>query len=198
MSVFNQLILEHGDRYNNASTTLKKNMEELYIKIPSIIIHTYYIFRNNAYNCSKETILYYVKDINLYFNEKVFNFFMANCLVGLRGALGNYKLEENFYENFLYGYKIFHVYSNFFRAALPKYTINEFICLTPYQRMVLQRNNKYLHKYDYEKLLNIAKELNKINQTYLSTKIMIQILSIVKIFASIYIFRNKFKKKVKC
>ena len=191
LSVFNQLILEHGDRYNNASTTLKKNMEELYIKIPSIIIHTYYIFRNNAYNCSKETILYYVKDINLYFNEKVFNFFMANCLVGLRGALGNYKLEENFYENFLYGYKIFHVYSNFFRAALPKYTINEFICLTPYQRMVLQRNNKYLHKYDYEKLLNIAKELNKINQTYLSTKIMIQILSIVKIFASIYIFNKE-------
>ena len=189
LSIFNQLILEHGDRYNNTSTT-RKNMEELYIKIPSIIIHTYYIFRNNAYNCSKEAILYYVKDINLYFNEKVFNFFMANCLVGLKGALGNYKLEENFYENFLYGFKIFHVDSNYFRASLPKYTIYEFICLTPYQRMILQHNNKYLYRYDYEKILNIAKELNKINQTYLSTKILIQILSIIKIFASIYIFNK--------
>ena len=28
---------------------------------------------------------------------------MGNCLVGLKGALGNYKLEENFYENFLNG-----------------------------------------------------------------------------------------------
>ena len=188
INIFNQLIIEHGDRYNNISITLKKNMEELYIKIPSIIIHTYYIFRNNAYNCSKETILFYVKDINIYFNEKVFNFFMANCLVGLKGALGNYKLEENFYENFLYGFKIFHVYSSFFNASLPKYTIYEFICLTPYQRMLLQHNNKYLYPYDYEKILNIAKELNKINQTYLSTKIMIQILSIIKVFASVYIF----------
>ena len=189
LSVFNQLMLEHVDRYNNATlNNLKKNMEELYIKIPSIIIHTYYIFRNNAYNCSKETILFYVKDINLYFNEKVFNFFMGNCLVGLKGALGNYKLEENFYENFLYGFKIFHINSSYFRASLPKYTICEFICLNPYQRMILQHNNKYLYHYDYEKILDIVKELNKINQTYLSTKIMIQIFSIIKIFASIYIF----------
>ena len=46
IGIFNQLILEHGDRYNNIFLTLKKNMEELYIKIPSIIINTYYIFRN--------------------------------------------------------------------------------------------------------------------------------------------------------
>ena len=126
ISIFNQLILEHGDRYNNISVILKKNIEELYIKIPSIIINTYYIFRNNAHNCSKEIILYFVKDINIYFNERLFNFFMGNCLVGLKGALGNYKLEENFYENFLYGFKIFHVYSHFFNASLPKYTIYEF------------------------------------------------------------------------
>ena len=191
LNIFNQLILEHGDRYNNSSITLKKNMEELYIKIPSIIMHTYYTFRNNAYNCSKEAILYYVKDINLYFNEKVFNFFMSNCLVGLKGALGNYKLEENFYENFLYGFKIFHVHTNYFRASLPKFTIYEFICLNPFQRMILQHNNRFLYRYDYEKILNIAKELNKVNQTYLSTKIMIQIFSIVKVFASIYIFNKQ-------
>ena len=191
ISIFNQLILEHGDRYNNILVILKKNIEELYIKIPSIIINTYYIFRNNAHNCSKEIILYFVKDINIYFNERLFNFFMGNCLVGLKGALGNYKLEENFYENFLYGFKIFHIYANYFGASLPKYTIYEFICLNPYQRMMLQHNNKYFYHYDFEKILNIAKEMNKINQTYLSPKIMIQIFSIIKIFASIYIFSKE-------
>ena len=98
LSVFNQLILEHGDRYNYASAT----REELYIKIPSIVIHTYNIFRKNALNCAKETILFFIKDINNYFNEKVFNFFVENCLIGIKKAFRNYNLEENFYESFLY------------------------------------------------------------------------------------------------
>ena len=77
------------------------------------------------------------------------------------------------------------------RIILPKFSIYEFICLNPYQRMMLQHNNKYFYHYDFEKILNIAKEMNKINQTYLSPKIMIQIFSIIKIFASIYIFSKE-------
>ena len=187
LSVFNQLILEHGDRYNYSTA----NRDELYIKIPSIVIHTYNIFRNHAFNCSKETILYFVKDINNYFNEKVFNFIMENCLIGIKKAYRNYNLEENFYESFLYGYKIFHIYSNYFKSSLPKYTINEFICLTPYQRMLLRHNNKSLYHYDYKKIVNFVKEFNKISQTLLSTKIIIQIFSIFKIFASLYIFSKE-------
>ena len=187
LSVFNQLILEHGDRYNYTSA----NREELYIKIPSIVIHTYYIFRKNASNCAKETILFFIKDINNYFNEKVFNFFMENCLMGIKKAFRNYNLEENFYENFLYGFKIFNLYSYHFRSFLPKYKINEFISLTPFQRILLKHNNKLIYHYDYKKIVNFVKEFNKVSQTLLSTKIMIQILSIFKIFASIYIFNKE-------
>ena len=187
LSVFNQLILEHGDRYNYASA----NREELYIKIPSIVIHTYNIFRKNAFNCANETILYFIKDINNYFNEKVFNFFMENCLMGIKKAFRNYILEENFYENFLYGFKIFNLYSYHFRSSLPKYKIKEFICLTPFQRMLLKHNNKLIYHYDYKKIVDFVKEFNKINQTLLSTKIMIQILSIFKKFASLYVFSKE-------
>ena len=187
LSVFNQLILEHGDRYNYTSA----NREELYIKIPSIVIHTYYIFRKNAFNCAKETILFFIKDINNYFNEKVFNFFMENCLMGLKKAFRNYTLEENFYENFLYGYKIFNLCSYHFRASLPKYKISEFISLTPYQRMLIKRNNKLIYHYDYKKIVYFMKEFNKISQTLLSTKIIIQILSIYKKFASLYVFNKE-------
>ena len=187
LSVFNQLILEHGDRYNYASAT----REELYIKIPSIVIHTYNIFRKNALNCAKETILFFIKDINNYFNEKVFNFFVENCLIGIKKAFRNYNLEENFYESFLYGFKIFNIYSYHFRISLPKYKINEFICLTPYQRLLLKHNNKLINHYDFKKLVNFVKEFNKVNQTLLSTKITIQILSIFKKFASLYIFNKE-------
>ena len=187
LSVFNQLILEHGNRYNYTSA----NREELYIKIPSIVIHTYYIFRKNALNCAKETILFFIKDINNYFNEKVFNFFMENCLMGIKKAFRNYNLEENFYENFLYGFKIFNLYSYHFRSSLPKYKINEFISLTPFQRMLLKHNNKLTYHYDFKKIVNFAKEFNKVSQTLLSTKIIIQILSIFKKFASLYIFNKE-------
>ena len=191
LGVFNQLILEHGDRYNNMDITLKKNVEELYIRIPSIIMHTYFIFRNNAYNCSKERILYFVKEVNIYFNEKVFKFFIGNCRIGIKGALSNYKLEENFYEHFLFGFKIFHVNAQFFNASLPKYKITEFISLTPFQRMLIQNKNRYLYHYDYENILEIAEEFNKTNQTFLSCKIVIQIFSIIKMFASVYIFNKE-------
>ena len=142
VTIFKQLILEHGDRYDYSTN----NRDELYIKISSIIIHTYNIFRNQALNCPNETILYFVKDIYNYFNERVFNFIMENCLIGIKKAYRNYNLEENFYESFLYGYKIFHVYYNYFGSSLPKYKINEFISLTPYQRMLLKQNNKTLYR----------------------------------------------------
>ena len=187
LGVFKQLILEHGDRYNYASS----NREELYIQIPSIVINTYYIFRKNAFNCSKESILIFIKEIYNYFNEKIFNFFLENCLIGIKKAFANYTLEENFYENFLYGFKIFNIYPYHFQTSLPKYRISEFICLTPYQRMLLKHNNKFLDYYNIKKIVNFAKDFNKVSQTLLSTKIILQILSIFKRFASLYMFSEE-------
>ena len=190
IAVFNQLMLEHGNRIN-LSLALHKNFEIFYIKIPVIVTRTYNIFKNNAKNCRKENVFFFVKEILIYFNDDVFKFFVGNLNMGIKEGKGNYRLQENFYQSFLYGFKIFNIFPNYYNSALPRYSIFEFINLNPFQRMMLRKRAKNFCSIDLKLILNTTKELLKSNASFISFKILYQLLGLVKIFARIYLLNKE-------
>ena len=145
IDVFNEIMLNYNDDKlliddnNNNDNNINQ-----YMKIPVVISRTYLIFSKNARNCKFDKCLIFSKKINNYFNDKVFKFFFKNCEIGAKSGKDSYSTDENFYEAFLYGYKIFNILSKIFQNSLPKFNLIEFINLNPFQRLLLQKDcNKY-------------------------------------------------------
>ena len=197
MDVFNQILAQYQEKINVELTGGK--VPENYMKIPSVVSRTYLIFGQNALNSQNDSVLFFAKEIKNYFNDKALRIFLGNCEVGARGGKGQYKTEENFYESFLFGYKIFNIWNELFKASLPKYSIGEFINLNPLQRLiVMQRASKCKLEVDY--ILRSTISLIKSSANYSSVRIILQLFDIIKILASYYLISmeqvNDFLKSI--
>ena len=188
IDVFNEIMLNYSDddlQIDDNNNDINNNQ---YMKIPVVISRTYLIFSKNARNCKFDKCLIFSKKINNYFNDKVLKFFFKNCEIGVKSGKDSYSSDENFYEAFLYGYKIFNVLSKIFQNSLPKFNLIEFINLNPFQRLLLQKDcNKY--KFEVEFIINITKILIKNETNFFSVKIVLQLLNIIKIFSQYYLIK---------
>ena len=155
-----------------------------YMKIPKIINTTYNIFYNNAKNCRKTTDLFFGKEIDSFFNDRMMRVFLGNCEFGMKYKENKYKNDEKFYEKFLYCYKKFFIWHNIFKNSLRVYKLREFVNLSPFQRLSL-RNEARSIGIEFDFVSNVTKTLIKSNCQNL--KILMRLFSLVKIFGNYYL-----------
>ena len=194
IDVFNEIMVNYNDHLfldeneNNLNEKNNNNNNDQYMKIPVVISRTYLIFSKNARNCKFDKSLIFSKKINNYFNDKVLKYFLKNYEIGVKSGKDSYSTDENFYEAFLYGYKIFNILSKIFKNSLPKFKLIEFINLNPFQRLLIQKDcNKF--KFEVEFIMNITKTLIKNETNFFSVKIILQLLNIIKIFSRFYLVK---------
>ena len=155
-----------------------------YMKIPKIINRTYNIFYNNAKNCSKKFDLFFGKEIDFFFNDRMMRVFIGNYEFGMKYKENKLKNDENFYEKFLYCYKTFFIWQNIYKNSLRIYKLREFINLNPFQRISLMNEAKSIG-IEFDFISNVTKTLIKSN--YKNLKILMRLFSLVKIFGNYYL-----------
>ena len=180
-------LLIHSDSIESASSTVAMS------KIPGIISQTYSIWRKNAKNCKNEKNLYFCKEIEYYYQDKIFKTFFQIFDSFALVQKSNIKNSENFYESFLYGYKLFNVWSKLNKLSLPKLKLDEFINLNPYQRIMMMSTAKENSKetFDVNYITKLLKTLIRESSSFCPMKIILQLFSLVKVYASFYLFSNE-------
>lgn len=156
------------------------------LKIPSIISQTYSIWAKNAKNCKAERNLIFCQEIQNYFDDKIFKCFFGVFDTFNLITKSNFKSAENFYDSFLYGYRIFNIWSQLTKLSLPRLCLGEFINSNPYHRLHMM--STALNRFDVAYTVKIVKNLIRENANYSSVRILNRLFAIIKVYASFYLF----------